>query len=101
MSSLALSVNLNSAGKIVYDLLAFFPWDRFYCCLNFSFQVRNTLEVVDIDPVFKIFFDFQEFLPWDRFYCCLNFSFQVRSTLGVVDIDPVFKIFQKITIRRV
>ena len=49
MSSLALQANLNSAKKIVYEHIAFLPSDRFYCCLNFSFQVRNTFGIVDTD----------------------------------------------------
>ena len=47
-------VYLNHAGKILYDLLAFLPWDRFYCCFDFYFQVRNTLGVVGIDLVLTI-----------------------------------------------
>ena len=55
MSSFALQAHLNPAGKILCDLLAFLPWDRFYCYCDFCFQVRNTLEVVDIDLVLKIY----------------------------------------------
>ena len=51
MSSLA---HLNSAGKILYDLLAFLPWDRFYCCFDLCFQVRNTLGVLGIVIVLNI-----------------------------------------------
>ena len=54
MSFFALHAHLNPADKILYDFLAFFPCDRFYCCYYFCFRVRNTLEVVEIDPLLNL-----------------------------------------------
>ena len=51
MSSMA---HLNPVGKVLYGLLSFFPWDRFYCCFDFCFQVMNILGAVGIDFVLNI-----------------------------------------------
>ena len=50
MSSPMLQAHLDPAGKVLDDPPAFLPWDRFYCCL----QVRDSLGVVAIHPVFKV-----------------------------------------------
>ena len=46
MLEMSFLAHLNPAGKILYDLLAFLPWDRFYCWFDLCFQVWNTLGLV-------------------------------------------------------
>jgi len=53
MSSPALQVHLDPAGKVLDDPPAFHPWDRSYCCCDSCLQVRDSVGVVAIHPVRK------------------------------------------------
>jgi len=54
MSSPALQVQLDPAGKVLDDPPAFLPWDRSYCCYDCCLQVRDSLGVIAIHPVLKV-----------------------------------------------
>ena len=54
MSSPALQVHLDPAGKVLDDTPAFLPWDRSYCCCDCCLQVRDSLVFVAIHPVINL-----------------------------------------------
>ena len=54
MSSPALQAHLDPAGKVLDNPPAFFPWDRSYCWCDCCLQVKDSLGVVAIHPVFKV-----------------------------------------------